>query len=140
MLMIECFFKETVAIATHPPKLDSTARSEKPRPTPRRLLGLNISQTILGVSIQLMIPIDPDWSSYPYLSAEYYEAFQWFMILSWLMVAIAPYCLVRSIQLARIKVFSTGLMTTLILINGTLCALVLWRALDGVINLFNIPA
>ena len=87
-----------------------------------------------------MIPIDPDWSSYPYLSAEYYEAFQWFMILSWLMGASAPYCLVRSIQLARIKVFSTGLMTTLILINGTLCALVLWRALDGVINLFNIPA
>ena len=62
------------------------------------------------------------------------------LILGWLMIAIAPYCLVRSIQLARLKVFSKGLMTTLILINGTLCALVLWRVLYGVINLFNIPA
>ena len=61
------------------------------------------------------------------------------MILSWLMVVIAPYCLVRSIQLARLKVFSTGLMATLILINGTQCAIVLWRALDVVIDFFNNP-
>ena len=121
------------------------ARPEKPRPTPRRLLGWNIVQTVLGVSILLVIAIAPKfWASLPFQSDpvthDNYTAICCFMILSWLMIVIAPYCLVRSIQLARLKVFSKGLMTTLILINGTLCALVLWRVLYGVINLFNIPA
>ena len=56
------------------------------------------------------------------------------MILSWLVVVIAPYCLVRSIQLARMKAVSTGLIATLILINSAQTAIVLWRALQVVVR------
>lgn len=120
------------------------ARPEKPRPTPKRLLGWNIVQTVLGVSILLVIAIAPKfWASLPFQSDpvthDNYTAICCVMILSWLMIVIAPYCLVRSIQLARLKVFSTGLIATLILINGTQCAIVLWRALDVVIDFFNNP-
>ena len=127
-----------------PPKLDPMARPEKSRPTPKRLLGLNIFQTLLGVSILLVIYIAPKfWASLPFQSDpvthDNYNAICCLMILSWLMVAIAPYCLVRSIQLARLKVVSAGLMGTLILINGIQCTIVLWRALDVVIDFFNNP-
>lgn len=120
------------------------ARPEKPRPTPKRLLVWNIVQTALCVSILLILSIAPKfWASLPFQSDptthDNYTAICCIMILSWLMIVIAPYCLVRSIQLARLKVVSAGLMGTLILINGIQCTIVLWRALDVVIDFFNNP-
>jgi len=117
-------------------------RPKKPRPTPKRLLGWNIVQTALCVSILLILSIAPKfWASLPFQSDptthDNYTAICCFMILSWLVVVIAPYCLVRSIQLSRRKVFSTGLMATLILINGVQTAIVLWRALDEVVRFFS---
>ena len=117
-------------------------RPKKPRPTPKRLLVWNIVQTALGVSILLILFMVPKfWASLPFQSDptthDNYTAICCFMILSWLVVVIAPYCLVRSIQLARLGVFSTGLIATLILINGVQTAIVLRRALDEVVRFFS---
>ena len=117
------------------------ARPENPRPTPKRLLVWNIVQTALCVWILLILYVAPKfWASLPFQSDptthDNYTAICCFMILSWLVFVIAPYCLVRSIQLARRKVFSTRLMATLILINGVQTAIVLWRALQVVVRFF----
>ncbi|HAW94779.1 MAG TPA: hypothetical protein DCX60_00755 [Phycisphaerales bacterium] len=118
------------------------APPEKPRPTPKRLLVWNIVQTALCVSMLLILYIAPKfWASLPFQSDptthDNYTAICCFMILSWLVFVIAPYCLVRSIQLARMNVVSTGLMASLILINGVQTAIVLWRALDEVVRFFS---
>ena len=125
-----------------PHELDPMARPEKPRPTSKRLLGWNIVQTALGVSILLILYVAPKfWASLPFQSDptthDNYTAICCFMTLGWLVFVIAPYCLVRSIQLARLKVFSTGLIATLILINGVQTAIVLRRALDEVVRFFS---
>ena len=83
------------------------ARPEKPRPTPKRLLGWNIVQTVLGVSILLVIAIAPKfWASLPFQSD---------------------------------PVTHDNYTAICCVINGTQCAIVLWRALDVVIDFFNNP-